>query len=331
MNTRRARIQLIYNNTDISQDVSGDLISFEWTDNESGKADDLNVTLKDERGLWIGPWFPGKGDTLQASIIDEGYGEVYCGRFQIDDLTASGPPRQLQIKAASVPLDAGIRRLAKSRAWEDVQLSRIAGEIAEIGNLRLIYDVSHDPRFDRIDQREESDLAFLDRLCKSEGYSLKVTDAQMVVFDQQLYEAGDPIATITYGVDGIEAYNFESQAFDLYKECEVTYFDPETEETITNTFPAPNVAEGMTMKLVKRASSFAEAERMARAELRRKNRHEITASLTITGDLNLVSGATIVVSGFGRYNGKYIIESVTHSVGSGYTTRLKLRRVLEGY
>mgnify|MGYP000853695874 FL=1 len=66
--------------------------------------------------------------------------------------------------------------------------------------------------------------------------------------------------------------------------------------------------------------------------LRQKNKGEFKASFKLTGDARLVAGITVQVSGYGAFDGKYIIETATHSVSkSGYKTDLTLRRVLEGY
>ena len=66
--------------------------------------------------------------------------------------------------------------------------------------------------------------------------------------------------------------------------------------------------------------------------LRQKNKAEYSAEFTLVGDTRLVAGVTVQVAGWGMFDGKYIIESATHSVtASGYTLQVKLRRVLEGY
>ena len=39
-----------------------------------------------------------------------------------------------------------------------------------------------------------------------------------------------------------------------------------------------------------------------------------------------------MLTGWGAWDGKYIVSQATHAIGSsGYTTQIKLRRVLEGY
>jgi hypothetical protein len=43
----------------------------------------------------------------------------------------------------------------------------------------------------------------------------------------------------------------------------------------------------------------------------------------------MAAGVTIEVKGWKKFDGKYIVESATHSVdGGGYTTRIEIRKVL---
>lgn len=334
MKARRTTLSLFYEGTDISKDISGSLLSFSFTDNESGKADDITVKIKDTDGLWSGAWFPGKGDTIQATIIDHHdtiVQSLYCGRFQIDGLTSSGPPATFDIKAVSVPLGDDIRREARSRGWEDVKLSKIVNDIAARGSLEALYDVTRDHQYDRLDQRNESDLKFLQRVCRDEGYSLKVTDNQLVVFEQAKYEAMAPVGAIERGASNVLGWSFDSQAHDLYSDCTCGYYDPTTETLLERTVKDPRIVDGMSKRIVKRSASLSEAERLAKAELRSLNRHEVKANIKLRGSVQWIAGVTVTVTGWGVYDGKYIVEEATHDVGAGYTTGVKLRRTLEGY
>lgn len=331
MTVRRTTINLIYNDADISRDISPDLLSFDYTDKESGEADDLSVKLKNNHGLWTGDWYPTKGDTLKATIVDEGFGELYCGSFKIDEIESSGPPDVMAIKGVSVPLNESIRRKEKSKTWEDTTLSAIVNEIGTAGGLEVFFDADSDPAFSRVTQNEESDLAFLNRICKDEAFSLKITDDKLVVFEQSKYESTGAAITLVKTVDNTKSYRFSSQAFDLYKSCTVNYYNSEEEKQLSYTYNAPNIDEGMEANIVKVADSLSEAERWAKAELRKRNKHEVTGSLTIIGRTDIVAGMNVGLSGFGNYDGVYMLEEVSHSVGSGYQTTLKVRRVLEGY
>jgi len=67
--------------------------------------------------------------------------------------------------------------------------------------------------------------------------------------------------------------------------------------------------------------------------LREKNKGEFTGQLDMPGDLDMAAGVTVTVKGYGIFDGKYIVETATHSISksSGFKTSIKIRRVLEGY
>lgn len=99
-----------------------------------------------------------------------------------------------------------------------------------------------------------------------------------------------------------------------------TYVDPE----------APEDAQEYELK--KKCNSQAEAERLAKAKLRELNKKVLTGDITLAGDPSLVAGEVVEISGFGRMDGKYILEEVRHTVSaSGYTTACKVRRVNNSY
>ena len=87
-------------------------------------------------------------------------------------------------------------------------------------------------------------------------------------------------------------------------------------------------ASGQEYRVRKRVTSKAEAERLAKATLRKVNLRSVTGSLTVIGDPSLLAGCVIACEGFGSFDGNFIIESSSHDVGGGgYTTSLQLRRV----
>jgi phage protein D len=75
-NSRRAQLQVHYDNVDISTDIQSHLKSWSYTDNLSGEADDLQITLEDMDHLWRGDWMPDKGAILSAKVIRENWDEV---------------------------------------------------------------------------------------------------------------------------------------------------------------------------------------------------------------------------------------------------------------
>ena len=125
----------------------------------------------------------------------------------------------------SVPLKAPIRRRLVSKAWEKYTLKRIASEIAKKAEISLIFETEEDPEYDRLDQKDESDLAFLTRLCRDAGFSLKVTDDTIVIFDQTRFEKMDPICTLELGKADILSWDFQNEQSETYKSCVVSWRD----------------------------------------------------------------------------------------------------------
>lgn len=329
-------IDIFYEGVNITGDISDDLLSFTYTDNEGGKSDDISITLKNNHGKWSGAWLPIRGDKITATIVQKGRGsrkELVCGTFTVDEIESSGPPDIFAIKAISIPAESDIFRRKGSRAWEDVRLSEIAKDTASKGSLALQFFVVGDPLYDRRDQRNETDMAFLKRLCKEEGLQVKCTDGQLVIFSPEALGEDPPVMTIARGVDDIKGYSFKAQAADAYWKCTMSYTSPKTGKLVKYTYAQPGMDAGKTKQLSGRAASLAEAERKTKAALFEANRNEVTGSLTVVGDTRLVAGATIMVDGFNRFDGKYYIKKAGHAVSNGYVTGLELsntRTVIKG-
>lgn len=334
---RRAKLLLTYGNRDISADLAPYLLGFGYTDHASGKADDLQITLEDKAGLWRGDWMPEKGATLKAAIQVQNWDgsgplkKLPLGTFEIDELEFSGPPEVVVIKALSVPESASLRGEDKTRAWEKTRLSTIARDIAGGARLKLLYETTEDPEYDRIEQTEQSDLAFLLKLCEDAGLSLKVTGTQIVIFDDSKYEQLPPVVTIKRGVSSVISYRAVSSTRGVYSAARVQYQGGKNKGKIVYTFAPPNRPKtGKTLVINERVSSIAEAARLARKRLRQANKEEIRFGLTMQGSIALVAGVTVMIEGWGAFDGKYFVAEAAHG-GPGYTVTLELRRVLEGY
>ena len=359
----RFRLLFAQSETDCTEDLRPDLLSFSYSDKESGEADELTLRLKDEAGKWAGKWAPDGGETVKAYLIPgttalAGLDELYCGKFFVDALRAGGSPRTLEMRAISVPLNLPIRRKLNTKAWEKQTAGQIAKAIADAHGMELFYDTEGDPLIDRLDQKEESDLSFLNRLCQDNGFSIKVTDTKLVIFDQSKYEKQDPVKTFVLGVSPILSWSFERQQSDSYKSVTVTWRnsrlkqkasagsrlqkkraqngakDPKTNPAVmTYTYTDPNAdPAGQEFKLHKRAPTFEDAKRLAKAKLRQLNLKKVTGDMTVVGDISLLAGVVINLVGFGSFDGHFIVESSNHSVdSSGYRTHMQLRRVNSEY
>lgn len=363
MALRQTYLKLLFGSDekDVTTDISQDLLSFSYTDNENNEADEISLTLKDEKGKWASAWKVDGGERIKATIYEGTttggpQRRLYCGVFFADMWNFSGAPRVAEIRAISVPLNKPIRRKLKTRAWEKITLKDIAAKIAGEANLKLIYDADEPISYDRQDQDRQSDLTFLSNLCEEAGLSIKVTDEQLVIFDQSIYEKKESVKTLILGTDNIKSWSFESQKGETYKSCTVSYRDPKKKkkssaasyniygEKVTKKSSNPAVmsytyvdpmAEDSDQEyaLKRRATSLEDAKRLAKAKLRKLNSRKVTGSLSIVGDTSMVAGVVITLQGFATtIDGKFLIEQAEHSVGTdGYVTNLQLRKINENY
>lgn len=344
MNARRTIVRLIFEGVDISADINKHLLSLTYTDNEEDKTDDLQLSLDDREGVWLGNWLntpsASKGAEISAVIIQKNWDStgkdrvLDCGVFEVDTVNGSGPPAKATIKAGSIPYSSTIRTQKKTKAWEKITLSALANEIAGTNGLTCMFESAFDPFYTRKEQMQESDITFLQRLCKNAGISLKVTAKMIVLFDAAAYEQKDAVRTIKRGAADVSRWSFSTSLHDVsYSSCHVSYTDPTTATTIEYTYTPRDADEsGQVLEINEKVSSREEARQLAMKRLRQKNKEEFKASFSLAGDARLAAGITVLVSGYGAFDGKYIIETATHSVSrSGYKTDITLRRALEGY
>lgn len=348
LDARRCLALVKYNGKDISTDLQQYLKSVSYTDNMSGEADDLQLTLEDRAGLWQAAWMPEKGATLDVSVKltnwqSIGVQQVRFGLFEIDEITSSGMPSEVQIKAVSVPDDNNLRGTERTRSWEKAELKRIANDIATEAKLTLYYDPkNYNPVIARVEQTEQSDLSFLHKLCADYGLALKICNKQLVIFDEANYEAAEAVVLVpkpkaTYTANSLkvltmlESYSLRSKVRDVYKACHVKYQSGKKKQKIETTFTDKGKQVGKTLQVNEQVASIADAERLAKIRLREKNSEEVTGSFTFLGNPELAAGINILLQGFGAFDGKYIITKAQHELGNGYTTSIDVRRCLDGY
>lgn len=331
--------------TDISDDINADLISFTYTDNCDDEADEIRFTLKDDEGKWCDSWRPDQGAKISATISTSDGSQLEISSMMVDQQRFSGGSqgRTMEFTAVSIPLDISIRRLRRTKSYETQTLEQIADNIAMFHGLQLYFESDINPTYDRVDQKQQTDADFLLKLCHDLGLSVKITEETLVVYDQASFEKKD--ATVSYERTGgkVLSYSFSGSQSQRYKSCTVTWRDirkktrkatAETkEEFIEYTYTDESVEDsGQEYTFRHRCTSLAEAQRLAKAKLRELNLHQTEGSLSVVGNPLVYAGCVLELSDFGAADGKFLVERATHSITSGgYVTSLELRKINESY
>lgn len=335
---RRTVLNVTYNNTRLTDELGDNLIDWSYTDNLSGEIDDLQLVLQDATVYWINDWFPSKGSLLEVEIARSHWTEnvvkTKLGKFEVDELSGSGPPTKMTIKALAVPESNSIRGQYKSKAWEKAALKQVVNDIAKANHLKVFWETNENPKKDRYEQESETDLAFLHRLCKDEGLCLKLSNSSIVVLDEEDYESKPAVDTIirvskeTCKIQVLD-WRFNTTLTGVYKDCRVQSHNAGKKKTIKATFsPKKSPKVGRTLVVKEEVKSVAEAQKLAKKRLREANKNATTIQLKVISEMHIDAGMTFNLIGFGRLNGKYIVTRVTHNRSE---ISLDLRRCLEGY
>lgn len=328
MRTRRANVDLTWNGAAVTSKMAGMATSINYTDPASGEADSIDIAIQDRDRRWISSWMPSAGDTLSARIKLQDWGRegdnrsLSCGFFVLDDFSFTGWPITGSISGVSVPADGAFRETQRSKTWENVTIKEIATEIAGRAGIALLFDANgFEWTIKSIEQTTQTDCEFLMSLCTTYGLSMKVYAQKIVIFDREAYKAKRS-AMVLYASD-IESWSWKTTLAGTYTGGEYAYTDPKTEEEIT-----AKVGDGpRILKQSGKADSAADAERKINAAVNDANHSAVSMSVTIMGNARLFAGQCITISGMARISGKYYIDKVVHSIGSGYTMQLDLSKV----
>ncbi len=277
-----------------------------------------------------------KGLDIGASIVlqnekTDGKDKVLdCGGFELDNLDFDGPPASVNIKCTSLSFRKSIRQTRKNRSWENYNLSGILSEMAEKSGMAYMFLLDNDPFYDRIEQIDLSDIAFLEKLAANAGGSLKVSSNIVILYNAD--GTGASIRTVKRGDGTYLKWKLNSGEADTkYHECRVSYTDPSTGKVISGTaVSGEKVKDGENKQILEikaKVKSAAEAKALAEKKLQRANRFENTASFTFPGDPYLVSGCIVTLEKWGAFDGEYVIYEAKHSISrNGYTTQINLRK-----
>jgi phage protein D len=322
-------LMVIYEGRDITANVTPALIELEYSDYMEGESDHVSLELEDAERRWQSAWYPQFGDTVNVQL---GYADaplLPCGNFEVDEVELGGPPDTIRIKA----LAAGIKRSVRTRngrAYEDATLGDIAKTIAQRNKLTLAGQI--EPiKIARVTQVYETDLTFLKRVAEAYGYSFSVRGKTLCFFKRSELKAAEPALVIRR--QDVESFRFRDKVCGVVTACTAAYHNPQTKALQKATVKDPdargNAHSADELKLNAKAENDSQARLQAAAALDRANEDQTGGSLSLPGEVRLMSGRNVQLEGFGAMDGKYTITRAQHRISraSGYGTDIEVKRV----
>src|SRR3546814_4760708 len=116
---------------DLTDRLRPRLVSLSLSEKRGDEADQLDIVLDDSDGMLA---IPKEGAVLRVQLgwkqgRDVTAGLVDKGSFKVDDVTHSGPPDQIRIRARAADFTSAIRN-RREQSWKDATLGPVLADIA---------------------------------------------------------------------------------------------------------------------------------------------------------------------------------------------------------
>lgn len=323
--------KLYYRGVDITTAIDHEVISVTYTDKKHGENDEIEVTVKDDTGKWINTWCPEDGDEVELFILDKMGIPVPCGTFEIDEPEASlgRAGNTFSFRGVSAPVTKAIRT-KRTVEYEQVDLFGIANKVAASHGFQVIGTVP-DLKFDRITQRQETDLGFLARIADQYGCYFTVRGKQLIFTDRSKLHEREAVRIISQTDSDFQSAALKRQTDETYSKAKVEYFDGNKKKKLSVQVSDGDVKTGDTLRLNERFESEAHGKRRAESELQKKNAKQYTADVVMKGDPYLLAGNIVELGpDFGKWARRYIIDQSRHHLTrTSHSTNISLEKIKE--
>ena len=232
---RNIRVIVIFNKVDISDEIAHSISSLNYTDNSKNAIDDLELELENMDYRWLKEWYPDENAQLIVGIHEELENETNfldLGTFYVDEPTFEN--NRLNLKCLALPLDQNIRDQKNSVAWERITLKELVTQIANKHEMNAEIHADNE-FFERLDQNQETDLAFINRIVKETGLNMKVSDDKIIIFDDEEMEKNDTVEIFNINDERIRSFSLKKKNKEIYDNVEVSYYDPDKKKVIKET------------------------------------------------------------------------------------------------
>ncbi|MBO9674412.1 MAG: hypothetical protein J7577_13270 [Sphingobacteriaceae bacterium] len=323
--------KILYNNKNITTDVSENFLSLNYKDKVSGESDEIELVLEDKSGKWVNEWYPQKGAYLNITI---GLNSkiLECGVFQVDEIEFTGPPDQISIKGLSTGI-YGKMRTRKGYAHENKTLSEIIHTLAAKNKFTVVGSIEN-IRIGRSTQRRETDLQYINRLSSEYGYNFTVKGTQLVFIKQTELESFGSVLSIDK-TDVMPGYSFKDKTTNIFKGTVVKFYNPNTSKVVkserSGDLPGedPSYSKELdTLELRGKVENEEQANAKAEAYTHRMNTLQQTGTIPVPGNVVLVAGVNFELTGFGAFSGIWHVLSSEHAIDTGgYITTAEIKRI----
>ncbi len=324
----RPDYRLEANSQDVTDRIRDRLISMRWSDAAGMDSDMLEVVLADHDPL-APIEIPASGAELDLSLGYDGQAQR-IGLFIFDEIEMSGWPGEMTIRARAAPFDkskGGKSNLQtqKTRSWKvNTTINGMVKTIAKEHGMEAAVSKSlASIKLPHIDQANESDLNLLVRIGKKYDAVVKPSGGKLILAKRGESKSvgGQELPTITLAPEGVTSWRLVKSARETAGTV-VAYWHAVKQSRRNEV----KVGSGEPVRQLRQYYPTSDmALAAARSELERRKRAQMTISITMPGDPNLIAEASLKLEGWrDGIPTEWIITKAEHSLDSGgYRTTIE--------
>lgn len=310
---------------DLSTVLNPRFMSLSLSETRGNEADQLDIDLTDHDGLLE---LPDRHAEIRLAIGWSHLGLIDKGTYTVDEVAHRGAPDVVTLRARSADM-TGPLRARKERSWHGQTIKSIVNDIALENNLEAVVgETIANIKIQHIDQTDESDMAFLNRIGKRYDTVATVKDGKLLfvpIRGAKSASGKDLPVKILRRSDG-DNHEFLKTARDTYTGVRAHWMDPRSARK-------RSVLTGVIGNAKTLRDTFAteqDALHEAQAEWNRIQRGTATMSFSAAMGLPDLSPQQRVA--FQNMKPQiseieWLIKRIQHSItDSGFTTRLELEQ-----
>lgn len=314
--------------TDLTDKLRPRLVSLTLSEKRGDEADQLDIVLDDSDG---GLAIPPEGATLRLALgwkqgRDVTPGLIDKGTFKVDDVSHSGPPDQVRIRARAADFTSDIRN-RREQSWKNTTLGAVLTEVAGRNGLtpRIAADLAA-IALPTISQSRQSDIAFLRRLGRENDAVATIKDGNLIFARKGAGTTtnGTALPSLTIRRSAGDGHSWQRQKRDGQAGVTASWHDRKAAKRQMVTVGEKNGAK----RLRKTFADEGAARRAATAEQARLKRAPATLDMRLTlGRADIYVDLRAEVTGIKvGIDGPWLINEVSHNLDNsgGFTTALKM-------
>lgn len=292
------------------------ILSLSFNDAEGVKSD--KITLK------VLPNFDKPAPSAKIEVIfkslkdDEVIEELDCGLFHVQTVTRSNN-KALSITATGVEFNE-VQKEKISHHYVDTKLSSIVDIVAGRLGHKVKFE-SADPQIKSLNQTNESDIAFLERISKN--YNVLFSIKNDFIYFVNKNNEDLPVSKIDVSLCSSSSLKHSTKTY--YKSCEASFHSIDEAKIL-------KVTVGNGSPVIKIQSAYKDeddAKLKAQAKLDSINKGTVKGSLSLKGQ-SVYAGTKVEL--FNTYEGEddglFSVESCSHTYSrrGGWTTSLEIEK-----